>query len=323
MFVLRSHTWHWTQDDCISLGYYDDNQLFGTFEEALQERNKRLIEWIRKHGVSSNLHSHKSPMEQQIDLYRYLNHKFHLECAWLLYKIGFDVTDVLSEILKDDNNAIEICEVLGMDIMYKIVPFDTNDFLYKLERNPNFTDFLIPEYHINDFLIEDYLFAQQCYAIRYFDTLEEVQNQLAIFFCYELYRHHLSGTFSELSDAPDILNIYIQNNPELLYDSERRLLTIAKCIFPEEFLGLVKGLIALLKPHKIPLLLKPHAVQDIETLSKEHEQKWQEHMNYLRKTYNVLLHEDDFFLEDLEEKLNYIYELDGVDFPFDFFFDGK
>jgi hypothetical protein len=326
IFILREQTWHWTEDDAFVVGYYNDNQIFDTLAEAIQEKNKRLIAMIRKDGISDRYPSSKHLMEQQVDLYRYLKDKFDLDLHHMLSNIGFDqpIFTTIMRLFVDDDHIIELCEVLGIDILYKVLSFEADDFLYKLEPNPMFTDFLIPEYAPHDGYVVDYLFNRRCYAVRYFDTLEAVQKQLANFLNKELsYGSSLLGTFSELSDAPDLLEAYIKNHACFIYNSTDKTLKISQnydnYIDNNNTLEALQGLVALLKPNKIPLLLKPYPAKDVDILSPIHEEKWRIHIGELQKKHKMT---SEWYLEQLrDEALSEMYENMDTFPPPDLFID--
>lgn len=326
IFILRKQSWHWSQDDFFLSGYYDDNQTFETLAEATQEKNKKLIAIVKERGLSDRYPSFKHLMEQQVDLYRHLKNKFGLDLSYLLYRNGFDKTTFndISHLLADDNNVIELCEVLGIDIMYKILSFDVDDFVYKLELNPMFTDFVIPAYFGYETYAVDYLFYMGCYAVRYFDTLDSVQKQLANFLSKELsYTFSLLGTFSELSDAPNLLDAYIKNHDYFIYNSTDKTLKISRnCdnyIDNDNTLEALQGLVALLKPNKIPLILKSYPAKDIEILSPTHEERWRIYTEDLQKKYQMT---SEWYLEQLrDDALSEMYENMGNFPPPDLFID--
>ena len=304
IFILREVAWSYFDEPQLS--YVGPNEIykkFATYEEALAEKSKLELYMVKYHRVDSDYHC--NPNFGNIDYFRILQNgsfndfKDYFGIDWkeiwesnLINKSKMDIRifsdivnkHILSTALKDDRLISYILKLIGLNF-YEISEVKETACLYKIYNNIDFKDFFILFKSSGipfDEKEEDMGYNEYIQEF-YYGSLYEVENKVYNTFYWHLAdtfydeKNYLKGSLSDLSEAPTILKSYLENYSKyFVYDTENLLLSM-KNQAPND---VMRGFVALLRPEKVPFIIKsfpiseiPEKCIEVEKLKKEEREK--------------------------------------------------
>jgi hypothetical protein len=177
-------------------------------------------------------------------------------------------TDYEEEFIKADKYLLADFLEFANFQLFVIWEVQASHYFYKIFTNPNFNDFQNEAENIGTGIEAEYLTFEigqhsQSLVYEHFSLVEPT-----FLHCfYRLFvqeKRVLKGTLTELSQATFLLENYLTNSQYLVYDAENQILTTQEIEDKNERLEIMRGLVALLRPDKVPFLLKAFPVEDIE-----------------------------------------------------------
>lgn len=298
IFLLREVTWTWGDEPMLD--YEGPNEVykkFATYQEALAEKNRLEIDMVRHHNTididgnicNANFHNN--------DFYEIILKNGHNEYFKNSFGIGWEkipiidksksdylekwqfndiINDfILEKVLQDDKHILYVLKMIELDF-YEIVEVKENDYFYKIYRNIDFQDFVV------NFLYGASLTGEEHYeqvANLYYYPYSQAQKKLCDVFSYSLKdsNNSLKGSFAELSEAPELLKSYIESYAEYFtYNNDTLSLSTSYIYDKEKMYEIMNGLIALLRPEKIPFTIKKFPISKIPEKYLEYERKKKE-----------------------------------------------
>jgi len=326
IFILREVAWTWHDEPALQ--YEGANEIykkFNTYEEALAEKNRLELDRVRydynEYRCSLICNANFAEVNfYEIMLkkgqYEYFKDNFGIDWQGIQQSGLIDESKLkkwefrelvngffLKKILQNDKHILYVLKMIELDF-YEIAEVKENDCFYKIYSNKYFQDFTL-----RNNLYGNNITGQEVEIKYYEDQIENfyyfpyviAQNRLCEYF-YDLlsnsyYKNSLKGSFSELSEAPEILKSYIENHSEyFVYSAKKKKLTMYRIYDEEKQYEVMSGLIALLRPEKIPFIIKSFPISELpeKYLQYEEEKKGEERRK--REQYNSYGYDND---EDL------------------------
>ncbi len=281
IFILRESVWLWDDKPCPS--YVGVNRIykrFATYEQALAEKTKLEIAKVRNHIFIDKMECntifyHQNYYAAMIkkDVFDYFKTNFGIDWKGFSESEFVDKSKlndnefeslandfIRKKVLEDDKHILFVLEMLELSF-YKISEVKEDGFLYKIYTNSHFRDFdfslannLATNY--KEFVVSKDAGGETWVS---YASFVEAEKALCIAF-YDLIKSEkksLKGSFSDLSENPEMLKKYLENYSKYFnYNAENKQLTF-NIIEDEEIIHEVLGeFLALLRPEKIPFIIK-------------------------------------------------------------------
>ncbi len=288
IFILRDFAWEFNDGEPMtysSLGSF--SKQFDTYEAAFAEKKAAEIAIARNGHVNFDQLSGRNTDPKLMDKYwEYVKINLGMDVKAILesgfmqqmgdsfpFQVSFLLINCSLGCLKQEDEHIwNILQLIQLHF-YEIQVFERDKMFYKLYKTPNYQ-------HRSRYWHErsgygDSEFQQKRYSGEIdwdgsychdehlppviFENLIDAQQQIAQFM------ENRTGRWDELSDAPELLQAYIEQNNMLHYD-QNELLLMVDCdkeelpfhsnVRTERNLTQIMGLLPLLKPIHIPFYVK-------------------------------------------------------------------
>lgn len=298
IFILREPIWIYNDEPWYDYrGVNEIYRKYNTYHEALEEKNKLNIQIARNHQL---LHGEFSKynyfqIATQKNTFSYFKEHFGIdwERIWddsLVNKSKvteweFDClvnNFIIPKILQNDKHILYLLDIIELNF-YEIAEVKETDVFYKIYSNAHFSDFLIFDERGCQFIGEEREIGYHEFGQGglYYTSSIEIKNKICNMFYWHLSdtfyddeKKYLKGSLSNLSEAPEMLKSYIENYADyFVYDAENQTLAMNHILDDETMYEVMRGFVALLRPEKVPFIIKSFPISEIPEKYKEEERR--------------------------------------------------
>jgi hypothetical protein len=275
LYVLREISWGYNDE-----WYYPTNNIRNIYkkythiEDAKRDKQRLEIYDIKMRPILDTTLLSSLSKDLQNKFYLFLKEHFSTDIEQIMKFVGFEhqcqiqsniLHYFIDQIIWDDRLILKTLEILDLHF-YEIIELKESENVYRISPNPNFKSYdVFDEWVLIEFFQSSYVYTQK----------EAWETAIHNFYETLLSPFKLIGSLSELSEVPEILKSYLENYPCFIH--ENHLLSIKKIESKEALIEIMTGLVALLRPEKIPFIIDSISVTQSKEYFSEKNKKIQEY----------------------------------------------
>jgi hypothetical protein len=290
IFILRDFAWEYNDGEPMSQsGLGNFYKKFDTYQAAFAEKKAAEIAIARQGHANFEQLSGKSPYSEGIEKYwEYIKIHLNIDAKVILesnlvqkmqepWRINWFLIEYsLARIKQSDEHIWNILQLIQLHF-YEIQVFEQDKVFYKLYKTPNYlhrsrywhergADYDQTKSYSGELDWDGAYCPREYLPPAIFENFADAQYQIAPFV------ENRAGTLEELSDAPELLQAYIEQNNMLNYnhntallqvDDEHKDIPFTSSDRSEEHLTQIAGLLPLLKPIHLPFYVKTFSWKDL------------------------------------------------------------